>query len=313
MTSPVVSVVVSTCQRPTLLRDTLESIRAQTLRDIEVLVVSDGPSAADAAIVQALGDPRFVTLSCLHHGRPAPARNLGLDRAQGEFIAFCDDDDLWEPRKLDAQVRAMQRQPSAAVCFTGLLDMDGAGVLLGPRRSPPRWYDRWPRHGFLSAPGYYIAPSSVMVPRRVVNAVGGFDEEPLLRGREDVEWLVRVATRTRQRFVRVPEPLVRYRRNEARPGIGLQAGKSQTMALLAAVRRNSQMSERSFLRFAALHMVLLARHRSTPAPHGQVMPTSAEADRFGFSLLGCWTRMRLWVDTASCRAWPAAFGSFRPW
>ena len=292
MSTPAVSVVVPTWQRPVLLRDTLESIRAQTLREIEVLVVSDGPSAGNEAVVQALDDPRFVSLSCAHQGRPAPARNVGLARARGEFIAFCDDDDLWEPGKLEAQLKAMRRHPSAAVCFTGILHMNGEHVVR--RRSPPRWYDRWPRLGYLSLPGYYIAPSSVVAPRTIVSAVGGFDEDPLLRGREDTEWLVRVAFRTRQRFVRVPEPLVRYRLNEARPGIGLRVGKSETMAFLASVRRNSAMSERCFHRFAALHLVLFARQQiSAGAAHSDVLPTLREADRFGFSLLGWWTRMRL--------------------
>jgi glycosyltransferase involved in cell wall biosynthesis len=300
MSTPVVSVVISTWQRPVLLRDTLESIRAQTLRDIEVLVVSDGPSAEDEAVVQALNDPRFVALSCPHQGRPAPARNVGLSRARGELIAFCDDDDLWDPGKLGAQLTTMQRHPSAAVCFTGLLNMGGDGVVRGRRRSPPRCYDRWPRLGYLTLPAYYIAPSSVMAPRTIVSAVGGFDEEPLLRGREDTEWLVRVAFRTRRRFVRVPEPLVRYRLDEARPGIGLQAGKSHTMAFLAAVQRNSQMSERCFHRFAALHLVLFARVQiRAGAARSDVMATLREADRFGFSLLGWSTRMRLMAGRAS--------------
>jgi glycosyltransferase involved in cell wall biosynthesis len=300
MRTPVVSVVVSTWQRPVLLRDTLESFRTQTLRDIEVLVVSDGPSAEDEAVVASLRDPRFISLSCAHHGRPAPARNVGLSHARGEFIAFCDDDDLWEPGKLSAQLSALRRQPSAALCFTGLLDMSGSGVVRGRRRSPPHWYDRWPRLGYLSLPGYYIAPSSVMAPRTIVREVGGFDEEPLLRGREDTEWLVRVAFRTRRRFVRVPEPLVRYRFDESRPGIGRQAGKSHTMAFLAAVERNSQMSEWCFHRFAALHLVLFARVQiRAGAARSDVMATLREADRFGFSLLGWSTRMRLMTGRAS--------------
>jgi glycosyltransferase involved in cell wall biosynthesis len=294
MSIPVVSVVVPTWQRPVLLRETLESIRAQTLRDIEVLVVSDGRSAADEAVVRALDDPRFLSLSCAHQGRPAPARNLGLRHARGQFVAFCDDDDLWEPGKLGAQLTAMQRHPTAAVCFTGLLDMDGAGCVRARRRSPPRWYDRWPRLGYLSVPGYYIAPSSVMAPRAVLSAVGGFDEDPLLRGREDVEWLVRIAFRTRQRFVRVPEPLVRYRRDEARPGIGLQVGKPHTMAFLTSVQRNSQMAGRSFHRFAALHLVLFARSQiHAGVARSDVVATLREADRFAFSLLGWWTQVRL--------------------
>ena len=294
MSSPRVSVVVPTWRRPELLRVTLESIAAQTVRDIEVMVVSDGPSVENEAVVRALDDPRFVALSVPHAGRPAPARNLALGLARGEFVALCDDDDVWEPEKLEAQLAAMRRHPSAAVCFTGLLNIDGAGTLRGRRRSPPRWYDRWPRLGFLSLPGYYIAPSSVVAPRAIVSTVGVFDDEPGLRGFDDIEWLVRIAFRTRRRFVRVPAPLVRYRLDQARPGIGRDCGKSHTMALLATVRKNSQMTERSFRRFAALHLVLMARVQlRAGVPRSEVMATLREADRFGFSLLGWAVRLRL--------------------
>jgi hypothetical protein len=217
-------------------------------------------------------------------------------------VAFCDDDDLWEPGKLVAQLTALRRQPHAAVCFTGLAAIDGASVGRGRLRSRPWWYDQWPRLGFLSAPGYYIAPSSVVTPRAVIEAVGGFDEDPLLRGREDIEWLVRIAFRTRQRFLRIPAPLVHYRRIEGRPGIGLQraADRSKTDALLTAVHRNSGMSERSFRRFSTLHLVLFARVQwRMGVARSEVLATLREADRFGFSLLGWWTRMRLRAERGS--------------
>ena len=107
MSSPAVSVVVPTYQRPDYLRQTLQSILSQTWSDLEVLVVSDGPSEETESVVRELGDARLVSLSIPHHGWPAPSRNAGIARARAEFIAFCDDDDLWERDKLEVQLAAL--------------------------------------------------------------------------------------------------------------------------------------------------------------------------------------------------------------
>jgi glycosyltransferase involved in cell wall biosynthesis len=256
--SPRTSVIVSTYRRPSYLRETLRSILAQTWEDFEVLVVSDGPSQEDAAVLRTLADPRLRYLSVPHQGGPAQARNEGLAHAQGMLIAFCDDDDLWDSRKLEAQVAALA-DGRAALCFTGVANMDESSRVTGPRRAPLRIYDRWPRLAYLSLPGYYIAPSSVMVPKRVIDAVGGFDERPLLRGREDMEWFVRIAYRTRSRFVRAAEPLVRYRLVASDPGLGIRVDESHVSALLDAVRENAGMSKSVYRRFAGIQWIIHAR------------------------------------------------------
>jgi GT2 family glycosyltransferase len=278
-----ISVVVPTYNRPAYLRQTLESIGAQTWRNFETLVISDGPSAVTEQIIENLRDHRFRFLAIEHSGRPAPVRNAGLAQAKGELITLCDDDDLWEPDKLAAQIEAL-RGSKAALCFTGLLNIDPRSQVTGRRKAPPHFYDRWPRWGFLSLPGYYIAPSSVMLPRKVLDAVGPFDERPLLRGREDVELFVRIAFRTRKRFARVERPLVRYRSDPSSPGIGLQAGNSHIAAFLEAVKENAGMSDRIFRRFAAVQWLLHARAMKNIADTARILELLdlADAQQFTF-------------------------------
>lgn len=287
MSSAAVSVVVPTYQRPGYLRETLQSILSQTWSDLEVLVVSDGPSEETENVVRELGDGRVVSLSVPHHGWPAPSRNAGIARARGEFIAFCDDDDLWERDKLEAQLAAL-RTKGAALCFTNLVSIDPASRIIGPRKASPRIYDRFPRLAYLTLPGYYIAPSSVLVPKRVVTAVGGFDDRPLLRGREDAEWFVRIAYRTRERFVRVPRPLVRYRTDPSRPGIGLQAGSDHVATLLEAVKENAGMSARTYARYAAVQWLLYAR---AMRKENDVLELLDRADRYSRTLVSRFMRM----------------------
>jgi len=276
--APLVTVIIPTYQRPGYLKETLEGIVGQTFTDFEVLVISDGPSDADAAVVAGFGDPRLQSLSVEHHGFPAPARNHGMRLARGEFIALCDDDDIWEPNKLEMQL-ALMRNSDAALCFTDVSTIDASSRMLGLRKAPPRIYDRWPRLGYLALPGYYIPPSTVLVPKSVVDQVGVTDETPQLRGVDDGEWFVRIAYRTRRRFIRVPLPLVRYRSDPSRPGIGLQSGIPQSEMLIQKVKERSGMSARVHRRYSAVQWILRARGiQSAGGDRGLVLQLLKRAD-----------------------------------
>jgi len=105
MASPLVSVVVRTRNRPSLLREALDSLRAQTFTDFETLLVNDGGERPpDDALHPAPG----VGLTLLDreppHGR-AIALNAGLDAARGRYIAYLDDDDLFRPEHLETMTR----------------------------------------------------------------------------------------------------------------------------------------------------------------------------------------------------------------
>jgi CDP-glycerol glycerophosphotransferase len=97
---PRVSVVVAFYNNADTLADCLKSIAAQTMPDLEVLMVDDGSTDDSAKIAQAQAgaDPRFTLIQVPHGGSPGYTRNFGIDRATGEFLAFVDSDDMI-PRK----------------------------------------------------------------------------------------------------------------------------------------------------------------------------------------------------------------------
>src|SRR5262249_15019068 len=128
---PEVSVVVPAYNAERTLRETLDSVLGQTLQDFEVLVVDDGSSDATAAVARDAGDPRVRVLS-VPNGGVARARNLGIQEANGDLIAFLDADDLWRPRKLERQVEALEARPRAGMSFTAALRIDADGDPLGP-------------------------------------------------------------------------------------------------------------------------------------------------------------------------------------
>ncbi len=128
MAPPSVSVIVRTRDRPALLREALASLRAQTLRDFETLVVADGGEAPPPEI---LAPPGEGGLSLLHrvppHGR-ARALNAGLDAARGRFVAYLDDDDLFLPDHLETLARFLAGSDSYRVAYT---DVEQVSQLLG--------------------------------------------------------------------------------------------------------------------------------------------------------------------------------------
>jgi glycosyltransferase involved in cell wall biosynthesis len=107
---PLVSVIVPTHKRLPYLIQTVRAILAQSYPALEVLIVADGHDQDVADFVSDLKDPRLEYLACPPAGRPAVPRNFGLRHASGEYIALCDDDDLWHREKIQKQIDLMRRE-----------------------------------------------------------------------------------------------------------------------------------------------------------------------------------------------------------
>jgi glycosyltransferase involved in cell wall biosynthesis len=134
---PRVSVIIPTFQRAHLVPRAVRSALAQTLREIEVLVVVDGGDPATLRALEEIRDPRLRTLVPPRRLGNADARNLGVERARGHWIAFLDDDDLWMPEKLERQLHAAEgssyRHPIVACRLIGRSETQD---FLWPRRAP---------------------------------------------------------------------------------------------------------------------------------------------------------------------------------
>lgn len=107
-----VSVVIPTYKRSDLLKKAIDSVLHQTYQKIQLLVVNDNPigdvySQALYALLSKYDDPRLRLVEQEKHINGAAARNAGIRQATGEYIAFQDDDDYWEPDKIERQVRLL--------------------------------------------------------------------------------------------------------------------------------------------------------------------------------------------------------------
>ena len=126
---PAVDVVVPTRDRPELLRLTIDSVLAQDYPGVVRVVVVFDQSEPDLTLVRA--DPHRPVLVVTNNRKPglAGGRNSGILASRGELVAFCDDDDVWLPGKLSAQVTMLRADPTAALVSCGIrIDYDGTLV-----------------------------------------------------------------------------------------------------------------------------------------------------------------------------------------
>jgi len=115
-TPSLVSVVIPVWNGERFLRQCLDSVLAQEHRPLEIIVVDDGSTDGSARI--AAGYASAVRVLRQENRGPAAARNAGLDAATGEYIAFNDCDDLWQPGKLARQLEVMTRNAEVDLCLT---------------------------------------------------------------------------------------------------------------------------------------------------------------------------------------------------
>lgn len=202
-----VSVIIPTYNRVRLLEGTVRSVLDQTYHNLEVLVIADGHQPDVVEMLSRFQDARIKYLSRQRVGYPSAVRNFGLSVAHGEYLAFCDDDDAWEPEKLSAQLDLMNRQ-KVDFCFTSFRYIDNEGKCIGNPRI--RVVDRTAvEFGTFVVSFGVILNSSVVVTKNVLDRVGGFDEDPKLRSVEDFEMWSRALCTFPAYYI--DSALVRYR------------------------------------------------------------------------------------------------------
>ncbi len=206
-----VAVVVPAYNAQGTLAATIASVRAQSFRDLEIIIVDDGSRDATTAIAEdaARSDPRIRVLSQANAG-VAAARNLGWQSTSAPFIAFVDADDLWAADKIERQMAALEQGgPGTGLAYTWYAMIDQHDRII--YKSDPVYHQGDVIDGILSD-NFIGNGSAPLVRRSVLTETGGFD--PGLRDRdaqgcEDWQFYCRVAGTFR--FAVVPDHLVGYR------------------------------------------------------------------------------------------------------
>lgn len=200
---PAVSVVIPAYNASRTIAETLESALAQTLADIEVIVVDDGSSDDTAEVIRRHEDPR-VRLLQRPNGGVASARNAGIELARGDWLAFLDSDDIWLPHKLERQLELMSVHPGCQASEGSAYFVDDELKPLKLRRCVP--VDD-PLLSFLRFQNLPNAASSWVVRRSLIEEIGPFNADLVIL--EDWEFSLRLARYAKP--LCIEEPLTLYR------------------------------------------------------------------------------------------------------
>lgn len=122
-----VTVIIPTYNYARFLREAIDSALAQTISDMQIIVVDDGSTDNTPSVLAAIRDDRVEVVRTPNRGICA-AHNEGLARARGEFIAFLGADDRFRPTKLESQIRMMDAEPELVAVFTNFVRFDENGV-----------------------------------------------------------------------------------------------------------------------------------------------------------------------------------------
>lgn len=189
MTAPTVSVILPTFNRLKYLRSAVDSVFTQTLADWELIIADDGSEEETRAYLKGLESlPRVKLIWLAHVGNPSAVRNAALREASGEYIAFLDSDDTWMPTKLERQVNALRNRSHRRWIYTGYVRIDDIGeTKIYPGAKPWIPYRGEIVEQLLRLEAA-VATAAVLVERRLLAQVGGFDEELLMFEHYDL-WL----------------------------------------------------------------------------------------------------------------------------
>jgi len=221
-----VSIVMPTRNAEKFLRESVDSILAQTMQNFELLVVDDGSTDRTLEILNSYEDGRIKILQGPCRGIAA-ALNMGIRAAEGEFIARMDADDICMPQRFEKQVATLEAAPDAALCSS---DVELMGV------DWPFWGSGVTEHCEFYTRLLWEMPlchPAVMFRKREFIEKGIFYDESFTNT-EDFEFFSRAVTKVR--FCGVNEKLLRYRMHEDQATTAVEdKGKSN---YLKVIKRN---------------------------------------------------------------------------
>ncbi|MBT8228262.1 MAG: glycosyltransferase family 2 protein [Dactylosporangium sp.] len=289
---PEVSVVIPTRNRPDLVQRAARSALDQTLRQIEVIVVIDGPDATTREALASIGDPRLrIVETDTQRGAPA-ARNAGVRRAAAKWTALLDDDDAWLPSKLAVQIRLARRTSvPVPIVASRLFVRTPRTEFVLPHRLPapdqPTSEYLAVRHGLFHGDGF-IQTSTIMAPTDLLLRVPFTDG---LRRLQELDWTLRCLELTGTGLVYAPEPLVVWYADENRPRVSFDAPWREAVAWLKQSR--SRMTPRAYAALAMSVISAMAATSNSPRVFADLLREARRHGKPGW--LDYLTFLQIWL------------------
>ncbi|HEY0267134.1 MAG TPA: glycosyltransferase family A protein, partial [Rhizomicrobium sp.] len=228
MADPFFSVIIPVYNRADALRRALESVRAQTCQDFEIVVVDDGSTDDPRAVADAFGDPR-IRFVRQDNGGGGKARNTAIDHARGRFVAPLDSDDVFLPHHLAAMKALLEGTTDIAGYARIRVDRGGGRVFLKPPRAIRPGEDM---AVYLLCDRGFVPTITVAAPRELARRVRYHEN---LRPAEDTDFAIRLAL-AGCRFRMLEEPGAVWQDGFDPNRLSSGGGADQLAAWLEAIR-----------------------------------------------------------------------------
>ena len=210
---PRVSIIIALYNGEKTIEETVSSLLAQTEQDVELIIVDDGSTDETVKIVKSIKDERITLLEQENSGGPSKPRNAGIKIAKGQFIGFCDQDDLYYPEKIDKQVNAYennQMKANIGIIISSADLIDEKGQVIEKNIKPIDGFMDSDDSRKLLLKGDFITACSALMPKKVLDEVGNLDES--LRGVDDYDLFLRITEK--YGILLQKEPLCAWRQSE---------------------------------------------------------------------------------------------------
>jgi len=207
--NPLVSIIIPVYNGEKYIEECLRSVYQQSYHPIEIIVIEDGSTDNSLNLIKQMpGEKKVIPQQ---NKDVSQARNVGIKNSKGQFIAFLDQDDVWEKEKLEKQVNAFREEPDMDLVFTDSFKFNDEGE----KRHP---IDKHKIASQLNDQNLFstlirknvLMPSAVMVKKESIEKAGLFD--PGFKTCGDYEMWLRMAA-LGMKFLYLPEPLALYRQH----------------------------------------------------------------------------------------------------
>ncbi|MFB2937272.1 glycosyltransferase family 2 protein [Aerosakkonemataceae cyanobacterium BLCC-F154] len=276
---PLISVIIPVYNGEKTIKQTVECVLNQTIKDLELIIVNDGSQDSTLEIVCQIQDSRIKVFSFPNAGLAA-SRNRGINLASGEYISFIDADDLWTADKLELQVKALEENPLATVAYSWTDYIDESDNCFG-------------KGCYLSFPGdicvnlllsnFIESGSNILIRTEALRKVGYFDESR--KSCEDWDMWLRLAAE--YEFVGVPKPQILYRISSTSMSTNLLRMEAESMEVIEkACDRNPQyspilkrLSKGNFYKYLLFRSLTSSPNKPNTLVSGKFLWESVKYDR----------------------------------
>jgi len=259
--NPLVSVIVTTYNRKKLLKETINSILNQTYKNFELIVVDNYSNYDFFNHIKSFNDDRIIAFQNQNNEIIAVNRNFGIRKAKGEYIAFCDDDDIWYPYKLTCQLKKFKNNPYG-LCSTNHDYISNDRKKVNNKHKIKKRYLNLTFNKFILSGGF-ICNSSVMIKREIIETIGLFDEDPKLIAAEDYHYWARILKKYKACYI--DRILISYRIDSMDSIIKIFRNNNwfkKEMYLLSSINSAAKINKIIYLiKLVKLVLVKIARSR----------------------------------------------------